>query len=145
MQVEIRPNSSLGYRFESLFALIAALVLLVAPVRAANVTVGCPGGSGGTYSSITAALAAIGPTGPHTITVTGTCAENVTLFNARSILITAPTPGGATVVGPLDNDTFYIFLSQDITLQNLEIRGNASSSSGIGVYICDFSHVGIEA
>lgn len=35
---------------------------LSAPIHAANVTVGCPGGSGGTFPSINAALAAIGQT-----------------------------------------------------------------------------------
>jgi len=107
--------------------------------------VGCPGGSGGTYPSINAALNAIGQTGPHTITVTGTCPESVSLSNARSILITAPAPGGATIVGFQDSDTFDIGLSQDITLQNLEIRGNAASSFGFGVSIFTNSQVNILA
>lgn len=113
----------------------ACLSAFAAPVDAANVTVGCPGGSGGTYPSINAALAAIGQIGPHTITVTGTCAESVSLFNARSIFIIAPAPGAATIVGFQESDTFDIQQSQDITLQNLEIRGNAASSFGLGVNI----------
>ena len=119
------------------------LFLLPTASRAANVTVGCPGGSGGTYPSINAALAAIGQIGPHTITVTGTCAESVFLFNARSILITAPAPGGATIVGFQDSDTFDIDLSQDITLQNLEIRGDPASSVGAGVSIFTNSQANI--
>lgn len=116
-------------------AILLALFLLPAVSQAANVTVGCPGGSGGTYPSINAALAAIGQIGPHTITVTGTCAESVFLSNARSILIFAPAPGLATIVGFQDSDTFDVQLSQDITLQNLEIRGNPASSFGFGVSI----------
>jgi Right handed beta helix region len=125
--------------------IIPASLCLSVPMRAADVTVGCPGGSGGTYPSINAALNMVGQTGPHTITVTGTCAESVSLFNARSILITAPTPGGATIVGLQDTDTFDIGLSQDITLQNLEIRGNAASSVGAGVSIFNDSQVSIFA
>lgn len=127
----------------------ACLSAFAAPVHAANVTVGCPGGSGGTYPSINAALAAIGPVGPSTITVTGTCNENVGLFKARSITIVAPmaggaASGGATIVGLQDNDTVDIgLLSQNIILQNLEIRGNAASSFGFGVSIFTNSQANI--
>lgn len=129
-------------------AILLALFLFPSVSRAANVTVGCPGGSGGTYPSINAALAAIGQTGPHTITVTGTCAESVFLFNARSILIIAPVAGGAgaggaTIVGFQDSDTFDVQLSQDITLRNLEISGNAASSFGFGVSIFTNSQANI--
>jgi Right handed beta helix region len=128
----------------AILILLASLCLCL-PMRAANVSVGCPGGSGGTYPSINAALSAVGQIGPHTITVTGTCAESVSLFNARSILITAPTPGGATIIGLQDSDTFDIGLSQDITLQNMEIRGNPASSIGYGVSIFTNSLVNIVA
>ena len=133
----------------SAFAILLALFLLPAVSQAANVTVGCPGGSGGTYPSINAALAAIGAIGPSTITVTGTCNESVGLFKARSITIVAPVAGGAgsggaTIVGLQDNDTFDIgLLSQDITLQNLEIRGNPASSFGFGVSIFTNSQANI--
>ena len=133
-----------GYWPNATLFILASLFLSV-PARAANVSVGCPGGSGGTYASINAALNAIGQTGPHTITVTGTCQETVSLSNARSILIAAPTLGGATIVGLQDSDTFDIGLSQDITLQNLEIRGNAASSAGAGVSIFTNSQVNIFA
>lgn len=98
------------------------------------------------YPGIGAALAAIGQTGPSTITVTGVCTENVSLNNARSITITASTPGGGTVVGPLDTDAFDISLSQDIHLVNLEIRGTFSTTGnggGGGVVITDASETHI--
>jgi len=122
--------------------IILALLCLAVPVHAANVTVSCPGGSAGTYPSITTALSAIGVIGPSTITVTGTCNETVGLFNARSITIVAGA-GGATIIGMQGNDAFDISLSQDITLGNLEIRGNAASSSGGGVVIFENSQVNI--
>jgi Right handed beta helix region len=128
-------------------ALLPTLFLLPGVGRAANVTVGCPGGSGGTYPSINAALAAIGQIGPSTITVTGTCDENVTLVNARSLTIMAGT-GGAKVVGPKDSDVFDIFLSQDIRLQGLEIIGvppTNPNTAGGGVFVTDTSEVHLVA
>ena len=130
----------------STLSIFLASFLLPAAARAANVTVGCPGGSGGTYTSISAALAGIGQTGPSTITVTGTCQENVSLNNARSITITAPAPGGAAIVGPLDTDAFDISLSQGINLVNLDISGtysNTGNGGGAGVFITDASEVHI--
>jgi parallel beta helix pectate lyase-like protein len=111
----------------------------------AQVTVGCPGGSGGTYTSITAALNAVGQIGPITFTVTGTCNENVSLNNARSLRFVAG-PGGAKVVQPQDSNAFDISLSQDITLQNLEIVGTPGSipgSGGSGASITELSDVHI--
>jgi hypothetical protein len=128
------------------FAVLLTFFLLPAAAHAANVTVGCPGGTGGTYTSIGAALAAIGQTGPSNITVTGTCQENVSLNNAQSITIAAPTPGGAAIVGPLDTDAFDISLSQGINLVNLDISGtysNTGNGGGAGVYITDASEVHI--
>jgi hypothetical protein len=122
---------------------LLTLFLLSGIAHAADVTVGCPGGGGGAYPSINAALAAIGQTGPSTISVTGTCNENVTLNNARSLTIFAG-PGGAKIVGPQDSDTFDIFLSQDITLQDLEIVGTPGTTvatAGGGVFISDASEV----
>jgi parallel beta helix pectate lyase-like protein len=125
------------------FVLLSALFLLPGVGQAANVTAGCPGGSGGTYASISAALAAIGPTGPSTITVTGTCNENVTIVNSQSITIVAGT-GGARVVAPKDNDVFDIFTSTNITLQGLELIGVPPTSldtAGVGVFLTDSSLV----
>ncbi len=131
-------------------AILLTSLCLAVPAHAANVTVGCPGGSGGTYPSIGAALTAIGVIGPSTITVTGTCNENVGLADARSITIVAPVAGGAgsggaTIIGPQDSDVFDIDDSQDINLTNLEISGNAASSFGGGVAMSRSSVVSIRA
>jgi hypothetical protein len=111
-------------------AILLTFFLLPAAAHAANVTVGCPGGSG-TYPSIGAALTAIGQTGPSVITVTGTCKENVSLNNARSLTFIAGA-GGAKIVEPQDSDAFDVVRSQDITLQNLEIVGTPGSMPGFG-------------
>lgn len=128
-----------------LLGVVLALLTVPTTLRAANVQVICPGGGPGAYPSISAALAAIGQTGPSTISVTGTCNENVTLNNARSLTIFAG-PGGAKIVGPQDNDSVDIFRSQDINLQNLEIAGTPGTTvdtAGGGVLISDASEVHI--
>jgi hypothetical protein len=128
----------------SAFAILLALLLLPG-IAHAQVTVGCPGGSGGTYTSITAALNAVGQIGPITFTVTGTCNENVSFTDARSLTFVAGA-GGAKIVQPQDSNTFDIVRSQNITLQNLEIAGVPGSmpgSGGSGVSITELSDVHI--
>jgi hypothetical protein len=115
----------------SVFATLLTLCLLPRIAQAANVTVSCPPESGGTYTSIAAALNAVGQVGPITFTVTGTCNENVFLSNAQSLTFVAG-PGGARIVQPQDSDTFDISSSQDIALNNLEIVGVPGSMPGSG-------------
>jgi parallel beta-helix repeat protein len=140
--VTMRKNHRLR---ASVFAILLIFFLLPAAAQATDVTVVCPG------QSINAALSVIG-TGPGTITVTGICTENVSINDARSITIVAPSPGGAsvaggaTIVGPLDSDAFDIFRSQGIFLRNLEIRGTFSTTGnggGSGVSIFDASEAHI--
>jgi Right handed beta helix region len=123
----------------SAFVILLTLCLFPGSAHAANVTVGCVGGSG-TYSTIAAALAAIGQTGPSTITITGTCTENVSLSSARSLTFIAGT-GGAKIAAPTGKDVFDISVSQNIILQNLEIYG----STGFGVLIAEDSDAHINS
>jgi hypothetical protein len=123
----------------SAFAVVLSLLLLPAVAHANNVAVNCPG------QSLNAAVAAL-PPGPNTITVTGTCNENVSLSNQRSLTIVAGA-GGAKIVQPQDTDTFDISLSQDVHLQKLEIVGVPGSplgAGGAGVSIFEASDVHIE-
>jgi hypothetical protein len=76
-------------------------------------------------------VAALPPNGPNTITVTGTCNEDVSLTDVRSLTIIA-SAGGAKIVQPQDSNTFDIVRSQNITLQNLEIAGVPGSTPGFG-------------
>jgi hypothetical protein len=118
---------------------LLALFLLPVTAHAANVSVGCPGGSGGTYSSIGAALTAIAQTGPSTINVTGTCSENVIIDGVQSITIAGS--GGAKIVEPLDNNAFDISRSRGIILADLDI--SSTGPDGGGVVITDGSEVHI--
>ncbi len=81
-------------------ALVAALFVLIIPGtgRAANLQVVCPGGGPGAYSSITAALNAItNNAGPNSITVSGTCTENISIRNQNDLSIQA-APGSTAVI-----------------------------------------------
>lgn len=124
----------------SVFAVLLIFFLLPATAHAQIVvSVGCPGGIGGTYPSIGAALAATGQIGPIIINVTGTCLENVSLNNARSITIDGS--GGANIVEPTDLNAFDVDLSQDINLVNLDI--STTGPDGGGVVITEASDVHI--
>jgi hypothetical protein len=81
---------------------LLALSILVpsTTARAATVSVGCPGATGGPYdhASLTAALVALDPNIPNTINVEGDCHnEAVQLFGFRSLTIQGPTGGTATI------------------------------------------------
>jgi hypothetical protein len=79
----------------SSFLLIATIVvsalLAASSASAADLTVVCPGGGPvgpGAYPSITAALNPItNNQGPNSITVSGTCTENVFIFNQNNLTI----------------------------------------------------------
>ena len=123
----------------------ALLFLAAVPGGASSVTVGCPGGSGGTYASIGAALAALaGTPGPNTITVTGTCTESNTVQDFTSLTIQAPSVGGATVVALPNNDGFDVSRSRDIHFRNLAVSGD-SSTTGDGILVFGASEVFLDA
>lgn len=116
---------------------IVALVAFAAPqAQAADANVNCPNGGGGSYASINEALAAIGFTGPHTITVTGICKESVDIYNASLITIQASAPGAATVdaTGTPFGDAFDVGQSRDIILRNMDIRGDPQIGGGVVPY-----------
>ena len=115
----------------ALLTLGACLITLAPAAHATDATVVCAGGVGIGFPSITAALNAIGQTGPSTITVTGTCTETVGIFSAQLVTIVAG-PGGASIVGPLDFDAIDIANSYDISLVNLDIGGTFSNTGNGG-------------
>jgi hypothetical protein len=108
------------------------LFALSSPGSATTVSVGCPGGSGGTYPSIGAALAALaGTPGPHTINVTGTCNESNFIQDFVSLTIQAPSAGAATIVPLAGNDAFDVNRSRDVRFRFLNINGASAASAGI--------------
>jgi len=131
--------------------LFAALLFLAAgSAQATNVTVGCPGSPPGsyTYTSIQAALNALDVVGPHTITVTGTCTETVSILSSDRVTIEAPPGQTATIVHPPISDpdvdplfnVINIGFSRDIGLRRLIVRGGLhgiAMSHGSVVWIED--------
>lgn len=111
--------------------MLVAVLLLPGAARAADVTVGCAGGMG-TFTSINAALSTLDLVGPHRITVTGTCEENVSIFERDRVTIEAPAGEIATVNADNPNaSVFQIFGSRLITLRRLVIR---NGSRGIEIF-----------
>ena len=58
----------------------------------------CPGGGPGVYPSINAALSALDSQGPNSITVAGTCTENIYLDKRERLVIQAAPGQTATIV-----------------------------------------------
>jgi hypothetical protein len=121
------------------FALLSSL-----PAFAANVTVDCTGANGSAFHSITAALATLSLTGPNTITVGGTCNENVNVYQFDRLTIQAASGHVATIVNAANPPgiTMLISGSHNVTLDNLIIEGGSpavyitSSSSAVNMQNC---------
>ena len=111
--------------------LVAALLLLPGAARADVLVVDCTGANPMAFPSISAALASLplnSATEPHTITVTGTCTENVTISNRQRITIEAP-PGQTANVANAASPARAVFLidrSRSILLRRLTVSGGSS-------------------
>lgn len=106
---------------------LLALVLFAASgASAADLTVVCPGGGPGAYPSITAALNAItNNAGPNSISVSGTCTENVFIFNPSNLNI-HNAPGSTAVITNAASPaqiTVQLFGSRLVTFNGLSIQG----------------------
>jgi hypothetical protein len=132
----------------------AVLLCLPAGARAANVTVDCTGATPGAFTSITAAVNTLDPVGPHTVTVTGPCSDNVFVIQRDRLTIQAPTGQTATVsaANPGQN-VILISGSNNITLRRLVVRGgttgvNISRGSTVqlqGLHIKENAGAGLRA
>lgn len=105
------------------FAFSVCILLLPCAAFGANVTVGCAGGTPGTYTSVNAALAAIDSQGPNTITVSGTCTENVVLNQRERLTLQAAADGGTIVSAAPFVTTIEARNCGGLTLRNLTVRG----------------------
>src|SRR5215467_6203210 len=121
--------------FGSKILLACLLVLLPSSLAfAAGATVDCTGATPGAFTSITAALASLPATGPNSISVTGTCHENVVIFNRTDLTIFG-NPTATVVPGNANGHLLAIFSSQRIGIQNITFDG------GRGAFINDNSRV----
>jgi len=118
---------------KSLFACL--LILLPSSLAfGAGAVVDCSGATPGAFTTITAALASLPAAGPNSISVTGTCHENVVMFG-RTDLIIFGNPTATVVPGNANGHLLAIAASQRVGIQNVTFDG------GRGALINDNSRV----
>lgn len=126
------------------FLLFSGL-LLTRPALAADVQVDCSGKNPMAFHTITDALNTLDVVGPHSITVSGTCRENVVVGQRDRITIQA-VPGSTAKIENAADPAYITMLisgSRNITLDHLIIEGGApmsvyvtGSSSAINMLNC---------
>jgi len=79
------------------------------------------------YSSVSAALSALDPHGPNTITVSGTCVENIFIFQFERLSIQS-APGQSAVISAADPSAIVLqtFQSTGILLSGLVFQGGST-------------------
>src|SRR6478609_1844413 len=111
------------------------LVLLPSSLAfAAGATVDCTGATPGAFTTITAALASLPAAGPNSISVTGTCHENVVMFGRTDLTIFG-NPTATVVPGNANGHLLAIVGSQRVGIQNITFDG------GRGAIVNDNSRV----
>jgi hypothetical protein len=145
-----------------LLPLLLAMCLCAA--HATDVTVGCPGGLVGQFTTINDALNSLDQFGPHSIVVSGTCTENLFVHDRNGITIFAASGQTATVANATNPPNLVIQFyrarrmlligltvqggsggilvneDSDVQIQNCTVQGNA----GDGFVVQDGASVGIE-
>ncbi|HET8892247.1 MAG TPA: right-handed parallel beta-helix repeat-containing protein [Candidatus Angelobacter sp.] len=117
-----------------LFISLLAVLLPASRAFAAGATVDCSGATPGAFTTITAALASLPAAGPNSISVTGTCHENVVMFGRTDLTIFG-NPTATVVPGNANGRLLAIFGSQRIGIQNITFDG------GRGAIVNDNSRV----
>src|SRR5215467_4894027 len=121
----------------SLKAVSMLLFLLVPSLMfGAGAVVDCSGATPGAFTTITAALASLPVAGPNSISVVGTCHENV-VFIGRTDLIIFGNPTATVVPGNANGHLLAINNSQRIGIQNITFDG------GRGAIIDEHSSVNL--
>jgi hypothetical protein len=102
-------------------ALVVSLALLTGSASAANLTVICPGGGPGAYPSISAALSTLDPHGPNTITVSGTCVENIFIDKHERLFIQS-APGQVATINAADPSSIVLQTFSSLKLCSVSHR-----------------------
>ena len=109
-------------RGRAIWLLAAVVFLLPSAVWATTVSVDCNAGG-----SINTALSGLDLQGPHTITVTGTCVEQVDISDRERLTIQAPGGQIATIMSDaLDGVPVFIFRWRSIVLRRLVLTGGSA-------------------
>ena len=121
MRINLIPGQT-----TKLLSLLYMLVSMLFPgsALAANVAVDCSGQTPGAFTSLQAAINSLDVVGPHSISVTGTCTENVSIFDHQRIIIFTNS-GQTATISAADPTAIvvHIFASRSITLVGLVIQG----------------------
>jgi len=117
---------------------ILCFVLLPAVAYGASAAVDCSGATPGAFTSITAALATLPNAGPNSISVKGTCSENVSIIN-RTDLDIFGNPTATVQPGNPNARLLLIVSSQRISIRNITFDG------GRGIVVNDHSRVSFES
>ena len=106
------------------FTVVSMLLFLLVPsvMFGAGAVVDCTGATPGAFTTITAALASLPDAGPNSISVVGTCHENVVFFG-RSDLTIFGNPTATVVPGNANGHLLAINNSQRINVQNITFDG----------------------
>jgi hypothetical protein len=115
------------------------LILLPSSLAfAAGATVDCSGATPGAFTTITAALASLPLAGPNSITVTGTCTENVLIFNRTDLFISGNPTATIQPATPTGRPLF-ISSSQRISFNLITFNG------GRGIFINSSSDISFDS
>jgi hypothetical protein len=123
------------------FASLIVVTLLPISTYAADVQVVCPDGGPGAFASITAALNTLDRQGPNSITVIGTCTENVFVDKYENLVIQG-VPGQATVAAAdATGIVLQLFASTGIVLSDLVFQGGTNGvlvnqGSNVNIFNC---------
>src|SRR5215467_15893009 len=120
-------------------SLIGILVigLLPATALAAGAVVDCTGATPGAFTTITAALASLPAAGPNSISVVGTCHENVVFFGRTDLTIFG-NPTATVMPGNANGHLLAINNSQRINIQGITFNG------GRGIIVDENSSVNFD-
>jgi hypothetical protein len=140
--VSLSTSSQCTRQFKSWLPAFVCLVVLSVSAQAINVPVHCGAKYGVTKINI--ALRLLAPQGPNTLTVSGTCKENILIkgFNRLTLISTTgaainDASGGTGVVVDIEDST-------DIVLQGFTISGGSSGVLCFDGSLCRFSGNTIE-
>src|SRR5437868_3452401 len=121
--------------FSGIKLFFCCLLLLFSNLAFAdNAVVDCSGATPGAFTSIHEALAALPATGPNSISVSGTCHENVVMFGRTNLNISG-NPTATVVPGNANGHLLAIGGSQRVGIQNITFDG------GRGAIVSDNSRV----
>jgi hypothetical protein len=130
--IRIMKICSSGYKL--LCICLLAVLLSTSRAFADGAVVDCSGATPGAFTTITAALASLPAAGPNSISVTGTCHENVVMFGRTDLTIFG-NPTATVVPGNANGHLLSINASQRVGIQNLTFDG------GRGAIVNDNSRV----